>query len=190
MADSETKAIKVKRATPENTARFGSMLATDPAITPLPITFYEGAVIVRRPAVFDAEGSAADIVVCCVNRRPFALDYLERHPLHTQAFLPLSGKPFVVAFAPPMDTDIPPLESVEAFWFDGSGGFMMHKGVWHEFPFAMEDGTDLVVIASRNTNDGLDTSNVQKGEAVGPDLEKRNVMARTGTRVELDVSGL
>ena len=55
---------------------------------------------------------------------------------------------------------------------------MMHLGTWHEFPFALESAADMVVILRNETNRNLDA--VADGEAVGEDLEKRNMKRRYG----------
>ena len=36
------------------------------------------------------------------------------------------------------DDDLPDLDHVKAYYFDGSSGFAMHRGTWHEFPFAID----------------------------------------------------
>jgi ureidoglycolate lyase len=55
---------------------------------------------------------------------------------------------------------------------------MMHVGTWHEFPFAVDAPVDLVVVLRNETNRNLDA--VENGEAVGEDLQKRNVARRFG----------
>lgn len=170
--------IKVEDATAEALAPFGSIIGTDPSVPRLPIEFYDGAVDVRVPAAFESS-APPQLTVCRVRPRPMVIDYMERHAQHTQGFLPLGGKPFVVVFAPPAK-EMPQPEELRAFRFDGSCGFLMHKDVWHEFPFAIEDDTDLVVILSEATNEGLQDETNDLGEANGPDLDKRNYRKRVG----------
>ncbi|MEL7027709.1 MAG: ureidoglycolate hydrolase, partial [Pseudomonadota bacterium] len=71
--------------------------------------------------------------------------------------------------------------------FDGSAGFMMHVGTWHDFPFAVFDDTNLLVILRREATDGLTRDNVIQDEAEGPDLEKRDLMARTNTLIRFEL---
>ena len=65
---------------------------------------------------------------------------------------------------------------------------MMHVGTSHEFPFALHRPADLIVILRNETNRNLDA--IQDGEAVGEDLEKRNIRRRFGVtlRFALPVS--
>ena len=104
---------------------------------------------------------------------------MERHFKHTQVFLPLNRVPFAVVLAPPTPSGrLPELASARAFRFAGDCGLMMHLGTWHEFPFALQAPADLVVILRNETNRNLDA--IEDGEAVGEDLEKRNVRRRFG----------
>ena len=57
----------------------------------------------------------------------------------------------------------------------------MHVGTWHEFPFALESTADMVVVLRNETNRNLDA--IADGEAVGEDLEKRNIGKRFGLRL-------
>jgi hypothetical protein len=59
--------------------------------------------------------------------------HLNYHPDGGQMFFPREPRPFVVPVALPGD-DLNP-EAVVAFWFDGSRGFYIHPGIWHEGVF-------------------------------------------------------
>lgn len=106
------------------------------------------------------------------------------HPGHRQVFLPLGGKPFVAVLAPPTP-GLPSPADFRAFRFEGSTGLMLPRGAWHEFPFALEPATDIVVILSRATNASLQANPQNEGEAIGPDLEKRNVRLRWTERLRV-----
>jgi ureidoglycolate lyase len=179
--------IPVRDATPERLAPFGVFLGSDCGSDPLPIDFYGGTVAVRRPGVFRCD-SDVDVTVCRLQPRPLELDYLERHPYHTQAFIPLSGRPFLAVFAPATaDNSLPAVDALEAFRFDGSAGFMMFENVWHDFPFAEVPDTDIIVLLSTATTEALHEDKVVEGEAVGTDIEKRNLQHRYGVSVRLSV---
>jgi ureidoglycolate lyase/seryl-tRNA synthetase len=59
--------------------------------------------------------------------------HLNYHPDGGQLFYPRERQPFVVPVALPGD-DLHPA-AVVAFWFDGSRGFYIHPGIWHEGVF-------------------------------------------------------
>ncbi|MFC6978317.1 ureidoglycolate lyase [Microbulbifer taiwanensis] len=60
---------------------------------------------------------------------PLQLTYLERHPLGSQAFIPMHGERFVVVVAPKGES-IDPSE-VRAFVTDGHQGVNYRAGMWH-----------------------------------------------------------
>ena len=66
-------------------------------------------------SVFDAEPRAL----------PYALDLIERHPLGTQAFLPLAAHPFLVTVSD--GPEATPL----AFLTAPHQGVQLHRGTWH-----------------------------------------------------------
>jgi ureidoglycolate lyase len=62
----------------------------------------------------------------------------------------------------------------------------MKIGCWHEFPFVLEDETDLIVILRRETHSNL--RDVRGTEAEGDDLEKRDLWQRLDLSIELDLN--
>ncbi len=184
MSEVQVKIVQVETASPEALAPFGVILNGNESVEPLPIDLYNGTVKVRRIGKFISD-ETTELPVCTLQRRPLVATHMERHFKHTQTFVPLGGKPFVVLFAPPTDTELPNLDDAKAFLFDGSAGFMMHIGTWHEFPFAVLDNTDVITILRAEATDDLKVDNVIGNEAVGNDIEKRDMVARFGVRIEL-----
>jgi ureidoglycolate lyase len=176
--------IKIQTATPEALAPYGTVLGYNPAVEPLPIDFYDGAAKVRRVAKFESTGDT-EMPIVTVKRRPLKLRWMERHFLHTQGFVSLGAKPFIGVFAPPTDGELPEIDKVEAFLFDGTAGFLMHKGTWHDFPFVLVDDTSLLVILTAQATDGLVRDNVIQDEAFSEDLDKKDLQARLGLSIDL-----
>lgn len=56
---------------------------------------------------------------------PYEFDLIERHPLGSQAFVPLSEKPFLVIVSTGPDA-VP-----QAFVTNGRQGVNLHRGTWH-----------------------------------------------------------
>lgn len=186
MSEVQVKTIKVETPTAEALAPFGVVLGRDENVEPLPITLYNGTVKVRRLGKFISDDTT-ELPVCTLQRRPLVATHMERHMKHTQAFVPLGAKPFIALFAPPTDAELPDLDQARAFLFDGNAGFMMHIGTWHEFPFAVLDNTDVLTILRAEATDDLKVDNVIGNEAVGADIEKRDMVARFGVRIELEM---
>lgn len=74
---------------------------------------------------------------------PFEMRMLERHPLGSQAFIPLDGIPFLVAVAPIGETINP--ADVRFFRADGAQGVNFHRGVWHHPVIVIQPMRFLVV---------------------------------------------
>jgi ureidoglycolate lyase len=182
----EVRTLKVRRASPEALKPYGEVLGYDAATPPLPIDFYDGKAKVRRVVNFVSDGQT-EMPVVTLQRRPLEVRWMERHFKHTQGFISLGGKPFVCVFAPPNSSGTPDLDKVEAFLFDGQAGFVMHVGTWHEFPFALLDDTHLVVILRKEATEGLVRDNVIQDEALGPDLDKKDLQARFGVTFRVEV---
>jgi len=75
---------------------------------------------------------------------PHRFDVVERHPLGTQAFVPLSHFIFYVVVAPAAESVEP--EDLRAFVTNGSQGVNYHKGVWHMPMIALEDGQEFLIV--------------------------------------------
>lgn len=183
--DSATlRELPVEPATPQSVAPFGELLGLHDQVKPLPISFYEGKVTVFAPVAFQSDDDTV-MGVATVDRRDMQVQWMERHFKHTQTFIPLEGKPFVVVLAPPNDDELPDLDQTRALLFDGSCGFTMKIGTWHEFPFALVDQSNVIVVLRGETTRDLMPSNVIEGEAHGADLDKKNLVVRTGVKLKV-----
>ena len=184
MEHATVRELQVEPATPVAIAPFGQLLGVNDTVKPLPTGFYGGRVTVYLPVQFQSDADT-ELTLATVNRRDMRVQWMERHFKHTQTFIPLEGKPFVVVLAPPNDKDMPDLEQVRAFLFDGSCGLTMKIGTWHEFPFALVDRSNVIVILRRETSRNLRPENIVAGEAHGPDLDKKDLVRRTGVTLEV-----
>ncbi len=174
------RTLRVEPATAEALAAFGAVLGSAAGAPAVPIDFYRGHVRMSYPVAFTCD-HPVELTLATLTRRDPEVRYMERHFQHTQSFIPLGGKPFIAVMAPPGDGDLPDIDTVRAFRFDGSAGFTLRLGTWHEFPFAVVDDTDMVVILSTQTGYDLHARDATTQEASGPDLDKKDIVARTGT---------
>ena len=84
---------------------------------------------------------------------PLVLKVFERHPLGSQAFAPLQGRPYLVAVAPAGAFDP---AAVRVFRAAGRQGVNYMKGVWHHFLLALEAESDFLVIDRAGPGENLD----------------------------------
>lgn len=178
--------LKVEPVTPEAIAPYGALLSRRSGVKPTGLDFYNGAVAMSRPVNYQCT-SRTELSLTSLKKRPFQVRYLERHFQHTQSFIPLGGKAWMGVFAPPSEGDMPDFSQVRAFRFEGDTGLCLHLGTWHEFPFALEDDTDLAVVLSSQTTEDLHHRAENGIEAFGPDLDKKDMTLRAGVLFVLDV---
>ncbi|WP_394249969.1 ureidoglycolate lyase [Vibrio profundi] len=75
---------------------------------------------------------------------PLTIQMLERHPLGSQAFVPLLSQPYLIVVAPKGDD--PQLSQCRAFYSNGKQGVNYHKGVWHHPVLALTDQDKFLIV--------------------------------------------
>jgi len=130
--------------TAEAFAPFGSVIeASDDAVK---IDINQGHAVRYDAlvAVDVAEGGGTP-VISLFRAKPLAelvLKSFERHPLGSQSFVPLGGRPYLVAVAPPGEFDV---AAIRVFRAEGHQGVNYRRGTWHHFLLVLEDSDFLVV---------------------------------------------
>ena len=130
--------------TAEAFAPFGSVIeAGDDAVK---IDINQGhAVRYDRLAEIDVADEDGVGVISLFRAKPLTelvLRMFERHPLGSQSFVPLSGRPYLVAVAPAGDFDA---ARVRLFRAKAHQGVHYRKGVWHHFLLVLDESDFLVV---------------------------------------------
>jgi len=75
---------------------------------------------------------------------PHRFDVVERHPLGSQAFIPLTQFSFTVVVAPRGESvDV---EDLQAFVTNGKQGINYHRGTWHMPLVSAEEGQRFLIV--------------------------------------------
>lgn len=75
---------------------------------------------------------------------PLRIDLVERHPLGSQAIVPLQRSTLVVVVAPPGESV--DAADLRAFVTNGKQGFNFHRGTWHMPLIAFEAGQEFIIV--------------------------------------------
>ena len=82
---------------------------------------------------------------------PLRFDMVERHPLGSQAFIPLEAFSFTIVVAPPGESvDV---DDLQAFVTNGQQGVNYHRGTWH-MPLVSAGEGQRFLIVDRAPGDG------------------------------------
>lgn len=92
---------------------------------------------------------------------PVTLRLLERHPLGSQIFMPLSARPFLVVVAGADDR--PGRDALRAFVGSAGQGVNYRKGVWHHPMIALEAASDFLIVDRQGPGSNCDEIAVPGG---------------------------
>ena len=95
---------------------------------------------------------------------PMELDMMERHPLGSQAFMPMNGADFLVVVAPAGPAPAP--DDLRAFLAKGGQGVNYRAGVWHYPVLALCRQTDFLVVDRGGPGNNLDEVTLEGGPVI------------------------
>lgn len=88
---------------------------------------------------------------------PIEISLLERHPLGSQAFMPLSDHDWLVVVAAGNADDVAPdFDSLVCFRATGMQGVSYDRGTWHHPLLVLEESQDFLVIDRAGSGHNLD----------------------------------
>lgn len=152
--DTENRDIIARKLTRKAFAPFGDVIDKDGESQPM-----NGGKARRFHSLARAEavGDGAEIVVSLAEAAPYLfpleLAMVERHPLGSQAFVPLSPAPFLVVVCP--DEDGRP-GTPEAFVTQAGQGISYRKNTWHGVLTPIEEVQDFVIVDRGGAGENLE----------------------------------
>ena len=146
--------IKPKLISKENFKKFGDMITTS-GIKPLEINDgyakrFDG--IVNLNTKKDNGESTISIFSALKRSFPMKVDMMEKHPLGSQAFIPMKETVFLAFVAP--EGDEPDLNKIESFIVPNGIGVNYNAGVWH-FPLIATEDMNFLVVDRLGDGDNL-----------------------------------
>ena len=156
--------IKPKLISKENFKKFGDMITTS-GIKPLEINDgyakrFDG--IANLNTKKDNGESTISIFSALKRSFPMKVDMMEKHPLGSQAFIPMKETVFLAFVAP--EADKPDLNKIESFIVPNGIGVNYNAGVWH-FPLIATEDMNFLVVDRKGDGDNL----------IFHDLNKENI---------------
>ena len=155
------KIIKPIPITKNNFSQFGDMISTS-EIKPMEINNgyakrYDG--IANLNTSKDNGETTISIFSALKRNFPMKINMMEKHPLGSQAFIPLKETTFLAFVAP--NGDKPDLNKIEAFIIPPGIGINYKPGTWH-FPLISTEDMNFLVVDRKGSGDNLVIKNLDK----------------------------
>ncbi len=155
------KIIKPIPITKDNFSKFGDMISTS-EIKPIEINNgyakrYDG--IANLNTSKDNGETAISIFSALKRNFPMKIDMMEKHPLGSQAFIPMKETTFLAFVAP--NGEKPDLSKIEAFIIPPGIGINYKPGIWH-FPLISTEDMNFLVVDRKGLGDNLVIENLDK----------------------------
>ena len=147
--------------TKKNFAKYGDMISTKD-IKPLEINNgyakrYDG--IANLNTSSDNGETTISIFSALKRNFPMKIDMMEKHPLGSQAFIPMKETTFLV-FVAPKEEKLD-LNKIEAFIIPPGIGVNYKPGTWH-FPLISTEDMNFLVVDRKGSGDNLVIENLDK----------------------------
>lgn len=138
--------FKIEKLTSEAFRQFGDVIEVRPGASPISINDGNTERHDDLASVDTAQDNGQPLV-SIFRSTPLALpiniEKMERHPLSSQAFIPLSLNSYLVVVASAGDFEE---KEIRAFLALPGQGVNYHKGVWHHYSLALGEVSDFLVI--------------------------------------------
>ena len=151
--------VEPKPITKENFSKFGDMITTE-NIKPLEINngYAKRFNDIAKIDTSNENGETTISIFSALKRSfPMKIDMMEKHPLGSQAFIPMKETIFLTLVAP--EGEKPDLEKIESFIVPKGIGVNYKTGIWH-FPLISTEDMDFLVVDRKGLGDNLVIENL------------------------------
>ena len=157
--------IKPKEITRENFAIYGDLISSD-SIKPIDINagYAKRFNDLAKINTSKNKGETIISIFSALKRSfPMKIDMMEKHPLGSQAFVPMKETIFLTFVAPP--GDVPEIKKIQSFIIPQKMGVNYKPGIWH-FPLISTEDTNFLVIDRKGSGKNLVIHKFEKEEIV------------------------
>jgi ureidoglycolate lyase len=158
-----TTTVKPIEITKENFSDFGDVISPE-NIKPIDINagYAKRFDDLANINTLKDEGKTIVSIFSATKRNfPMKIDMMEKHPLGSQAFMPMKETTFLTFVAPP--GDLPKIDKIKSFIVPPKKGINYKPGVWH-FPLISTEDADFLVIDRQGNGDNLIIHNFNQDE--------------------------
>jgi len=102
-------------------------------------------------------------------QRPFLLTKMDCHTNFSEAYIPMEGQSIIATALNKKDKDgknIPDIDSLSAFYVDGSKGLCLKPLIWHWIPFPISQSAKFAIFLMKDRKD-KDTEIIDLGAEYG-----------------------
>ena len=154
-----------KLITKENFKKFGDMITTAD-IKPIEINNgyakrYDG--IAKLDTKKDNGESTISIFSALKRSFPMKIDMMEKHPLGSQAFIPMDDTKFLVFVAPRGNK--PNINKIQSFVVPKQTGINYNAGIWH-FPLISMKNMNFLVVDRKGKGNNLEIYKFKKEQII------------------------
>ncbi len=148
------KVIKAKKITKKNFSKFGQIIDTSKKN---PININNGyAKRFDNLINVDTSKKRGKTIVSIFNAKkrkfPMKIDMMEKHPLGSQAFIPMEDTKFLIFVAPKGDK--PNINKIQSFVVPRQTGINYKTGIWH-FPLISTKNMNFLVVDRKGKGKNL-----------------------------------
>ena len=154
------KIIIPKNITKQNFSSYGDIISTEDA-TPIDINAgyakrYDNLANINTSK---ENGESIISIFSAIKRTfPMKIDMMEKHPLGSQAFIPMKETVFLAFVAPCGDK--PDLDKLESFIIPKGIGINYNPGIWH-FPLISTEDMNFLVVDRKGSGNNLIIENLE-----------------------------
>ena len=148
------KIIKPKLITRTNFVTYGDLISSDD-IKPMDINagYAKRFDNLANINTSKDEGKTVVSIFSALKRTfPMKIDMMEKHPLGSQAFIPMKETTFLSFVAPPGEK--PDIDKIESFIISPRTGINYKPDIWH-FPLISTENTNFLVIDRKGDGENL-----------------------------------